>query len=109
MNIPRLFCLHKPRSGVVTVRGARFSCAALPSLCWFLVLPVVLGAGSRCGIASPVPDDFPRFTVPGHEKEMDSLRTLFWRHYEPGGPLIPLWDEWMAAATLWPALGSGPA
>lgn len=38
---------------------------------------------------------------------MDSLRRLFWLHYQPAGPLIPLWDEWMPMATLWPALGSG--
>jgi len=51
-----------------------------------------------------VPDDFPRFIVPGHEKLMDSLRQLFWLHYEPAGPLIPLWDEWMPMSTLWPAM-----
>lgn len=55
------------------------------------------------------PDDFPRFLVPGHEPEMESLRLLFWRHYRPAGPLIPLWDEWMPQSTLWPALGTGPA
>jgi Glycosyl hydrolase family 65, C-terminal domain len=59
------------------------------------------------GFASPIPDDFPTFTIPGHEKEMASLRALYWKHYEPAGPLIPLWDEWMSSATLWPALGSG--
>src|SRR6516162_6799709 len=56
---------------------------------------------------SPVPDDFPTFGVPGHAKEMASLRCLYWKHYESAGPLIPLWDEWMSSATLWPALGSG--
>ena len=57
--------------------------------------------------SASIPDDFPRFVVPGQEKEMDSLRRLFWLHYQPAGPLIPLWDEWMPMATLWPALGSG--
>ena len=38
---------------------------------------------------------------------MDSLRRLFWLHYQPAGPLIPLWDEWLPMSTLWPALGSG--
>src|SRR5215468_3984517 len=60
------------------------------------------------GFCAPIPGDFPTFTVPGHEKEMASLRALYWKHYEPAGPLIPLWDEWMSSATLWPALGSGP-
>jgi hypothetical protein len=58
------------------------------------------------GFSSPIPDDFPTFTVPGYEKEMASLRALHWKHYEPAGPLIPLWDEWMSSATLWPAIGS---
>src|SRR4051812_20430155 len=56
--------------------------------------------------AAPIPEDFPRFGVPGHEKEMASLQALYWLHYEPGGPLIPLWDEWEPRATLWPALGA---
>src|SRR5690348_13827932 len=54
-----------------------------------------------------VPEDFPRFVVPGHEREMRSLRELYWLHYQPAGPLIPLWDEWMPMSTLWPAIGSG--
>lgn len=56
-----------------------------------------------------VPADFPRFIVPGQEAEMDSLRQLFWLHYEPTGPQIALWDEWLPNATLWPAHGSGAA
>src|SRR5437660_12840191 len=58
---------------------------------------------------TPVPDDFPRFIVPGHEKEMDSIRRLFWLHYQHAGPLIPLWDEWMPMSTLWPARGQSGA
>ncbi len=54
-----------------------------------------------------VPDDFPRFIVSGHAPEMNSLRQLFWLHYEPAGPQIPLWDEWLPNATLWPAIGTG--
>ena len=59
------------------------------------------------GAAPAVPEDFPRFVVPGQEREMESLRRLFWLHYQPAGPLIPLWDEWMPMSTLWPAMGSG--
>jgi hypothetical protein len=69
---------------------------------------LIFFAGLSCVFSNPIPDDFPRFIVPGHEKEMDSLRALYWKHYEPAGPLIPLWDEWMSSATLWPALGSEP-
>ena len=57
--------------------------------------------------SAPVPDDFPQFVIPGYEKEMASLRDLFWLHYESARPLIPLWDEWMAISALWPARGSG--
>jgi hypothetical protein len=51
-----------------------------------------------------IPEDFPRFLVPGQQRYMDSLRQLFWLHYRPAGPLIPLWDAWMPLATLWPAV-----
>lgn len=72
-----------------------FSCPAGP-------LPAAEGPpGERLQIV--VPDDFPRFIVPGHEREMALIRELFWLHYQPGGPLIPLWDEWMPMSTLWPA------
>ena len=69
-------------------------------LCVALIFPAA-------GRAGEPPADFPRFIVPGHEKQMASLRSLYWLHYEPAGPLIPLWDEWMPMATLWPARGSG--
>src|SRR6185369_13992751 len=75
-----------------------------PPLVIFCLLIILRGVP---GFSAPIPDDFPTFTVPGHEKEMASLRALYWKHYEPAGPLIPLWDEWMSSATLWPALGSG--
>ena len=58
--------------------------------------------------AKEIPQDFPRFIVPGSEPYMEALRQMFWLHYQPTGPLIPLWDDWMPNATLWPALGSGP-
>jgi hypothetical protein len=54
-----------------------------------------------------VPEDFPRFVVPGQEQAMEWLRELYWLHYQSAGPLIPLWDEWMPMSTLWPARGSG--
>jgi len=51
------------------------------------------------------PEDFPQFIVPGHEKEMESVRKLFWHYYETTVPLIPLWDEYLPMSTLWPAAG----
>lgn len=74
---------------------------------WTLVwLSIALGTAPSLA-DSPVPEDFPRFVVPGQQQAMDSLRQLFWLHYQPAGPLIPLWDEWMPMATLWPAVGNG--
>ena len=63
------------------------------------ILLLLLLSGLPC-LASPAPpEDFPRFHVPGQEKEMESLRRLFWLHYQPAGPLIALWDEWMPMST----------
>lgn len=55
-------------------------------------------------VAAAPPDDFPRFQVPGHEKEMDTVRELFWLHYPGSGPKATLWDEWLPDASLWPAV-----
>jgi hypothetical protein len=67
-------------------------------------LLVVFAALPLIGRSSvPVASDFPQFLVPGRAAEMDSLRALYWLHYQPAGPIIPLWDEWMPKATLWPA------
>jgi len=52
------------------------------------------------------PEGFPVFEVPGFEREMGLMRDLFRLHYEPAGPLIPLWEEWMSMSTLWPAVES---
>lgn len=54
---------------------------------------------------STAPADFPRFIVPGQEAAMETLRELYWQHYQPpAGPLATLWDEWMTGPTLWPAV-----
>ena len=63
----------------------------------FVVAGVALGAP---------PEDFPRYQVPGHEKEMTALRELFWLHYPGSGPKATLWDEWLPDASLWPAVST---
>ena len=72
-----------------------------------------LGLGTLLSTAAPrpnIPDEFPRFTVPGHEREMDSLRDLFWLHYPGTAPQATLWDEWLTEAAFWPAtLADGQA
>jgi len=51
-----------------------------------------------------IPNDFPRFSVPGHEKEMETLRRLYWLHYPGSGPKATLWDPWLPMPSLWPAV-----
>lgn len=51
-----------------------------------------------------IPDDFPRFYVPGYERKMELLREMYWIHYRKAGPGATLWDEWMSAPALWPAV-----
>ena len=51
-----------------------------------------------------IPDDLPRFSVPGHEEEMATLRELFWLHYPGSGPKATLWDEWLPMPAMWPAV-----
>jgi len=80
---------------------------------WPLLVGIALSvpalSRSQARTAPPVPEDFPQFRVPGQEKAMQALRELYWLHYQPAGPLIPLWDAWMPMSTLWPARGPGAA
>jgi hypothetical protein len=55
------------------------------------------------GYTLTVPPSFPQFKIPSQDTLTESLRHLFYLHYAPAQPLIPLWDEWMPMATLWPA------
>ena len=78
----------------------------------YAVLFAFLLAGGAVAVAqrarADVPDDFPRFIVPGHEAQMASLRELFWEHYaRRKGPASTLWDEWLSGSTLWPATEDG--
>jgi hypothetical protein len=63
-------------------------------LCLGLCTTSVWAEGARPDrkASMTIPDDFSRFVVPGHDREMSLLRELFWLHYQPAGPLIPLWD-----------------
>ncbi|NPV46434.1 MAG: hypothetical protein HPY69_05730 [Armatimonadetes bacterium] len=56
-----------------------------------------------------VPDDFPHFRVPGHERYMELLQQLHWLHYGGSGPKATLWDGWMSMCSLWPAVGQEPS
>lgn len=73
----------------------------------FLVLLVLAALAPHCGgDTMTIPSDFPTFTVPGHSKEMASLRALYWLHYPGSGPKSTLWDIWLAPPSLWPAVDS---
>src|SRR5438132_8395394 len=76
-----------------------------------MLTAIVLVWTSVAGFAGPttmktaIPEDFPRFVVPGHEADMTALRELFYHHYHGNGPACTLWDEWLPNALLWPAGG----
>jgi hypothetical protein len=58
-------------------------------------------------------ENFPRFSAPGHDREMAALNAMQRLHYPPiwlgyphGDPdagLCTLWDEWLTGPCLWPA------
>ena len=50
-----------------------------------------------------VPDDFPRFIVPGLQEKLDDLRELYWTHYERSTPAATFEDDWLPKPQLWPA------
>jgi hypothetical protein len=52
-----------------------------------------------------MPDNFPRFVVPGEANEMGLLREMFFTFYR-FFPYGTLWDPWMAKSLLWPAAES---
>lgn len=78
---------------------------------WLLIARFALAANpATAGAMQGMPEDFPRFIVPGHEQAMASLRSLYWLHYKDyrtrSRPMPTAWDEWMTGSTLWPAVGS---
>lgn len=72
--------------------------------CVVLLILLALAVCACGGEAMSIPGDFPKFLVPGHEREMDSLRDLYWLHYPGAGPKATLWDAWLPTPSLWPAV-----
>ncbi len=83
-----------------------------------VVLLAASGAGARgadsvltAAQALGSMENFPRFIVPGQEKEMAALNAMHRLHYppvwldyphrDPQGALCTLWDEWLTAPCLW--------
>lgn len=48
-----------------------------------------------------IPDQFPKFAVPGLEEQMNLLREMFFLHYTTTVSIATLWDGWLPMATLW--------
>jgi hypothetical protein len=46
-------------------------------------------------------DDFPVFTVPGHEAELQSLNELHRLHHPGSFITCTLWDAWLPQSSLW--------
>ncbi len=77
----------------------------------YLILVLLITIPITCrGEAMSIPNDFPRFAVPGFEAQMESLREMYWLHYPGAGPKATLWDPWLPTPSLWPAVeGSSEA
>ncbi len=96
------------------VHHDRVSCGADRFIMTWVVAIGIVGVCALNGVASDMsespPADFPRYIVPGHEREMDSLRKFHWLHYahyrDRGRPMATLWDEWMSGPSLWPAVAA---
>src|SRR5205807_10460683 len=68
-------------------------------------LCLLIFVAGLCQLAvAAAPEDFPKFSVPGHEREMNTLRELYWLHYTGYGQKATLWDVWMTDHSIWPEL-----
>lgn len=56
-----------------------------------------------------VPDNFPTFTVPGFEVEMDRMRQILFGHYRFDLSKLPAFSvQWLAPAAIWAGLDTRP-
>lgn len=76
-------------------------------VCFLGLLGSLTLAAEKTG--ADIPASFPTFEVPGHAAEMDSMRALFHLHQGGAGPKATLWDAWLAAPDLWPAIDATSA
>ncbi|PKO18097.1 hypothetical protein CVU37_07190 [candidate division BRC1 bacterium HGW-BRC1-1] len=68
-----------------------------------LAVCAVSALATNAIFGTDIPDNFPRFTVPGHESETSAMRTMNWLHREQALPAATLWDAWIPSPSLWPA------
>ncbi|MDF2439666.1 MAG: hypothetical protein JWN98_650 [Abditibacteriota bacterium] len=101
--------IAKRRKFAQRTRIASIACVGITLLIGMASYPSSCRSQAPQRPSEPVPVNFPRFLVPGHQKEMDGLRSLFWLHYPAAARAASptLWDEWLSAPSLWPALVAG--
>lgn len=81
-----------------------------------LLVPADLGPWGRISGPAPsnptlqtVPDNFPTFSVPGFETEMDRMRQILFGHYQMDLSNLPTFNlHWLAPAAIWAGLDAGP-
>ena len=57
-----------------------------------------------------IPDNFPLFSVPGFEAEMEQMRQILFGHYQLDLSNLPAFNiQWIAPAAIWAALDGNPA
>lgn len=54
-----------------------------------------------------MPEAFVKFEVPGHQDDMNTIRSLFYHHYIALAGST-MWDEWLQFSVLWPELAGDP-
>lgn len=74
-----------------------------------VVLTAIISIPTQGASPMSIPNDFPRFRVPGLDKEMQTLRELYWLHYGRTGPMATMWDQWLVTSSVWPAVDSSAA
>lgn len=73
----------------------------LRCLLWIAVVPAASASiGIGLNDTADIPSEFPRYTVPGRDRDMQSLRELFYMHYF-WHPYAAMWDMWMPGSVLW--------
>ena len=50
----------------------------------------------------PIPENFPRFQIQGHEETGTAMRDMLWHHYHGAVPVSTFEDGWLSAPSLWP-------
>ncbi len=69
-----------------------------------IALTAIISMPTQGADPMDIPNDFPRFKVPGYDKQMQAVRELYWLHYGRSGPMATLWDQWLVPPSVAPAV-----